>query len=420
MMTSSNETLTGQKILLVDDESLIRLVLGEALTIFGAEVEIVNSGEEALILLGQQSFDLLLTDLNMPIMDGLQLLAQAKEKYPELQAIVISGQDEVALAVKAMELGANSYLRKPVELIELRLACERAIEKKRLLMEVKDNARMQLRLQQVQKLEAVGQLAAGIAHEINTPTQYVASNIEFLQDAFVDLAELITMLQTIQTASSDAQAAEVAKSKELLADMDWEYLSREIPSALQQSKEGVERVSSIVRAMKEFSHPGSKNKGLIDINHLIKNTVIVARNEWKYVAEVNTELQPDLPKLFCLASEISQVILILLVNGAQAIAEKIGTNPSGEKGHISISTKIKGDRTEISCTDTGGGMSTEVQRRIFEPFFTTKKVGQGTGQGLAIAWDIIVRKHDGTLEMTSKEGIGSTFVLSLPNRGEEE
>ena len=355
-------------------------------------------------------------------MDGLELLAQVASLYPGLQSIVISGQEEVDSAVKALELGAGRYLRKPVQLQELLIACRRAVAQSRLMAEVADKQRMQLRLQQAQKLEAVGQLAAGIAHEINTPTQYVSTNIDFFKDAFTDICQLVEQLQLLMTRAREEQqlGPEVQAAEKLLEEVDWPYLAEEIPTALKQSKDGVRRVTDIVRAMKEFSHPGSKEKTMVDINHLIETTVTVARNEWKYVSEVRTELQHDLPMVFCLAGEVSQVLLNVLVNGAQAIAAKLGDTPTGDKGEIVITTKVAAQSVVISCQDSGCGMSEEVKQRIFEPFFTTKGVGKGTGQGLAIAWDVVVHKHGGSLWLETREGEGSTFNISLPLGGDDE
>ena len=284
------------------------------------------------------------------------------------------------------------------------------------LAELKEKEQLQSRLLHTQKLESVGQLAAGIAHEINTPTQYVGTNIDFLDEAFTDLSSLIekflSLLAAAETVDVDPQL--IAAVRDELETVDWEYLADEIPEALKQSKDGVQRVSSIVRAMKEFSHPGSKEKSAVDLNRLIETTMTVARNEWKYVAEVETDFAADLPKVPCFADEMGQVILNLLVNAAHGIAEKLGANEDGRKGTISLSTRRIDDMVEIRIRDTGIGILEEISKKIFDPFFTTKEVGKGTGQGLAIARDVIVNKHDGTLEVESGEGEGATFVIRLP------
>ncbi len=284
------------------------------------------------------------------------------------------------------------------------------------LIELKEKEQMQSRLLHTQKLESVGQLAAGIAHEINTPIQYVGTNINFLNEAFTDLSTLIekflTLLAAAETAAFDPQL--VGAVREELDGVDWEYLAEEIPEAIHQSKDGVHRVSSIVQAMKEFSHPGSREKSAVDLNRLIETTMTVARNEWKYVAEIKTDFAPDLPGIPCFSDETGQVILNLLVNAAHGIAEKLGTNPEGKKGTISLSTRYINDMVEIRITDTGIGIPEEISNNIFDPFFTTKEVGKGTGQGLAIARDVIVNKHGGTLEVESKEDEGATFIIRLP------
>jgi len=197
-------------------------------------------------------------------------------------------------------------------------------------------------------------------------------------------------------------------------ELDWEYLAEEIPMAISQSLEGVNRVSSIVRAMKEFSHAGSKDKESLNLNQIINTTVTVARNEWKSVAEVNLDLDPDLPPIPLLADEMGQVILNMLVNAAHAIGEKLGDNPEGKKGAIHINTRKSTNGVELRIADTGAGMPDKVQLRIFDPFFTTKKVGKGTGQGLAISHDVIVEKHQGTITVESTPGKGTTFIIHLP------
>ena len=277
-----------------------------------------------------------------------------------------------------------------------------------------DHANQQLF--QAQKLESVGQLAAGIAHEINTPAQYVGSNIEFLQEAFEDVGELVGKLMVLLDAAKNntISPALITELEETLEEVDWQYLSEEIPQTISQSKEGVQRVSKIVRAMKEFSHPGSKDKELANLNHIIETTMIVAGNEWKYVANVETDLQPDLRSVPCYSDQMGQVILNILVNGAHAIAAKLGDNPEGEKGVISISTRADDDWVEMRIADTGNGIPEEARDKIFDSFFTTKTVGKGTGQGLAIAHDVIVQKHGGTITFETESWKGTTFIVRIP------
>lgn len=271
-------------------------------------------------------------------------------------------------------------------------------------------------LYQAQKLESVGQLAAGIAHEINTPIQYVGSNIDFIDDAFQDIKEIVAQFLNLleQVKEQPVLKMEVDGIKKSLDALDWEFMAEEIPQAINQSRDGVQRVSTIVRAMKEFSHPGGKEKSLQDINKIIENTITIGVNEWKYVAELAADLNQNLPAVSCLRDEIGQVILNLLVNAAQAIKEKVGENPEKEKGMITVRTSFDNDGVEIRISDTGQGIPEYIQGRIFEPFFTTKEVGQGSGQGLAIAYDVIAQKHGGTLTFETKEGDGTTFIIRLP------
>ncbi len=201
--------------------------------------------------------------------------------------------------------------------------------------------------------------------------------------------------------------------KKLKEETDFNYLQEEIPKAIKQTLEGVERVAKIVRAMKEFSHPGPKEKTPTNLNRAIENTVTVARNEWKYVAEITLDLDPDLPLVPCLPQEFNQVILNLIVNAAHAIGDVVG-HGGQEKGTISVSTRRKGDKVEIKVADTGTGIAPEIRSKIFDPFFTTKEVGKGTGQGLAIARSIIVDKHGGTITFETEVSKGTTFTICLP------
>jgi signal transduction histidine kinase/ActR/RegA family two-component response regulator len=276
-------------------------------------------------------------------------------------------------------------------------------------------------LAQAHRLEAVGQLASGIAHEISTPTQYVGDNIRFLQNAFNDINTMVDKLQLLLQAAKDeplspAMLLEVEKT---LSNADLAYLNKEIPTAIDQSLQGVDRVAAIVRAMKVFSHPGNEQKQAVDLARAIENALTISRNEWKYVADIVTDFDPNLPMVACLPGELNQVILNLIVNAAQAIADKIG-GQSTEKGAITIRTRQDGRWAEIRVEDTGIGIDEQFCHRLFDPFFTTKAPGKGTGQGLFIAHNIITKKHGGTIDFQTHIGQGTEFVVRLPIREEEK
>jgi len=307
------------------------------------------------------------------------------------------------VSLTAFWLGDNRVIQATIR----DLTVQKKVEKERQLMEV--------HLRHSQKLESIGQLAAGIAHEINTPTQYVGDNTRFLQDAFTGILGVLRgHEELIAAAKLNAITPELlAQNAALIVATDLEYLRTQIPQAIQETLEGIGRVSKIVRAMKEFSHPGGREKCSADLNKAIESTVTVARNEWKYVAELTTDLAPDLPPVPCFLGEFNQVILNLVVNAAHAIGDVIKKNP-GAKGRITIATRRDHDHVEIRVSDTGTGIAEAHRRKIFEPFFTTKAVGQGTGQGLSIVYGCIVKRHGGTVNFETETGRGTTFILRLP------
>jgi PAS domain S-box-containing protein len=271
---------------------------------------------------------------------------------------------------------------------------------------------LEAQLRHAQKMESVGQLAAGIAHEINTPIQYAGDNLRFLQEAFSDLLQLFARIeQAGGTPGATPQELAQAIGKAAAA-ADLPYLRDEVPRAIQQGLEGIDRVSRIVRAMKEFSHP-ARDKTATDINKAIESTITVARNEWKYVADMVTELDPSLPPVICLPGEINQVVLNLIVNAAHAIADVVGDG-SGSKGTITVGTSRVGEWIEIRVKDTGAGIPESIRAKIFDPFFTTKEVGKGTGQGLSIVHTVVVKEHGGSVSFESQVGRGTTFFVRLP------
>jgi signal transduction histidine kinase len=266
----------------------------------------------------------------------------------------------------------------------------------------------------------VGQLAAGIAHEINTPTQYIGDNVRYLKKAFAGLTRLLTIYDRLwnEMCQDTVDAALLAEVGATLQQIDLCFLMEEIPKAIDDGLEGVKRVSEIVGAMKDFSHPGAREKVPLDLNHAIQSTIIVAQNEWKYVADMDTDFDPTLPPVCCLPGEFNQVILNLIVNAAHAIGERTKER-NGEKGKIRVQTARCPMGVEIRIGDTGAGIPPEVRARIFDPFFTTKEIGKGTGQGLAIARSVIVGKHEGSIDFESVVGEGTTFIIRLPYSGQE-
>jgi len=267
------------------------------------------------------------------------------------------------------------------------------------------------------KLESIGELSAGIAHEINTPMQFVGSNLSFLQEGFDDLLELVARYRLLREKTAEVDgladiAAEVAGFEE---EIDIEYLKEEVPAAFAQTREGVERVTRLVQGLKGFAHSDSgEEKHDVDLNGIVENTLVVCRNEYKYVADIETRLG-DIPLVKGHAGDIGQVILNLVVNGAHAIAEKVGEGNG--RGRITIETYREGDEVVVAVSDTGCGIPEGIRNRIFDPFFTTKEVGRGSGQGLAIARTIVHEKHKGTLSLDSVPGKGTTFFVRLPVRG---
>ena len=274
---------------------------------------------------------------------------------------------------------------------------------------------LQEQLRLAQKLEAIGELSAGVAHEINTPIQFVGDNIRFLLESWKKVDPLLNLIGKLsQPAAGNALSPELAAELQAAAvETEIDYLVREVPMALAQSLDGVERVSQIVKAMREFSHRGSLKKESADLNRAIEAAVTVSRNEWKYVAEVKTDLDPALPLAECVIGQLQQVFLNLLINAAHAIREKLGPD-SPQKGVIHVMTRVVGDAIEIRIEDTGTGIPEEFRGRVFEPFFTTKSVGKGTGQGLALVHSVIVKGHSGKVWIESPLGKGATFVIQLP------
>ena len=279
---------------------------------------------------------------------------------------------------------------------------------------------LESQLMNAQKLESLGRLAAGIAHEINTPIQFIGDNARFIQVAFQKLDGVLEKSKQLVDAFKedgllDQILADIEKS---IAASKMDYMRKEVPFAIEETLDGVTRVSSIVKAMNLFSHPGDAGKGFSNINDALESTINVARNEWKYIADLDTDYDPELPDVLCLRNELNQVFLNMIINAAHAITSTIENQP-GRKGKITISTRKIEELVEIRIKDNGSGIPEEIRSKVFDPFFTTKEVGKGTGQGLALAYNVIYEKHGGTITIESEVGVGTTFIIRLPILADE-
>lgn len=274
----------------------------------------------------------------------------------------------------------------------------------------RETEQVQQELVHAQKMESVGMLAAGIAHEINTPAQFVSDNLAFLGESWADVTSLIQSLRNAVEQSGNADTIEAASQACEKADL--EYLLEECQPALKQSSDGIAAIAKIVRAMKEYSHP-SDSIEMVDINRSIENTIMVSKSEWKEHAVLETNLEEGLPLVECVGGEINQVVLNMIVNAAHALEGRNNVSTSLH-GKITISTESTDDNVFIRIQDNGSGMTEEVKSKVFEHFFTTKEVGRGTGQGLTLAHRIVVENHGGSIAVESELGTGTTFIVRIP------
>ncbi len=398
-------------VLIVDDEPSIQKLISRVMDQEGFESQVASNGKKALDLLKNTDFDIVISDIVMPVMDGLELTRIAKKEF-SADIIIMTGHLNEYRYDQFIDLGASDFLQKPIDPKELTLRVKRVLKERQLKDEL---IQMHKDFAQSQKLESIGQLAAGIAHEINTPIQYIGDNTAFVKDAFEDLTETINLFKELLNAQkkNTINTQMIEEMEEKLEDADIDYLSQEVPIAVNQTLEGIERVTDIVRSMKEFSHPGVDEKVMTDIHHSIRNTVTVAKNEWKYVAELSLDFDEKMPKVFCNPGEMNQVFLNMIVNASHAIADTISDNNS-DKGTITIQTKKTKDWIIIKISDTGTGIPEDLKNKVFDPFFTTKKIGKGTGQGLAISHTVVVERHQGKLAIETEQGKGTTFIIKLP------
>lgn len=405
------------RVLLIDDQAMVGEAIRRALAGQGdLEFRYCGNAAEALEAAEQFKPTVILQDLVMPGVDGLTLLREYRGNVltADVPVVVLSTKDEPAVKSEAFALGASDYLIKLPDPIEL-IARIRHHSKSYLNQLQRDAAyleraaaqeqvlRLALQQQQLeemvaQRLDSVAQLAAGIAHEINTPVQYIGSNLDFVRESITELFNRIEKLA----------GTEGSQAKD---DEDFLFLKTNMPSALASSMDGLARISVIVNSLKDFSRPDHKEMSPCDLNQSLQDTLIVASGDYTEVAELETHFG-DLPPVICYGAEVHQALLNLIKNAADSIGEIF--KKTGKKGRLTVSTGHANGEALIQITDTGTGISEAIRSKIFDPFFTTKDVGQGLGQGLTIARNIVVRRHGGTLSFQSDEGKGTTFTIRLP------
>ncbi len=426
------------RVLAVDDDPILRMHLQRLASKFVSEIRVAADGVEALEVWRQWLPNVIVTDIFMPRMDGLELSAAIKADDPDAQIIVITSDKDSESLQRALAIGVERYITKPVDMHllidavrkcvrdqqqieELRLnrriaALTRALQEQleerkhaeetllqekaeqRVLIERLEEAHNQLL--QSEKMASIGQLAAGVAHEINNPIGFVNSNLGALQQYIHGMLRLLAAYERYEPYLADEARAALTALKQ---EIDITYLRDDIGDLLTESLGGLQRVKRIVQDLKDFSHVSDSEMQWAKLQDGLESTLNVVWNELKYKADVVRDYGP-IPEIECIPSQLNQVFMNLLVNAAQAIEDH---------GTITLRTRQEGDQVSVEISDTGSGIPAEIINRVFDPFFTTKPVGMGTGLGLSIAHGI-VRKHNGRIEVSSTPSTGTTFKIVLP------
>jgi signal transduction histidine kinase len=417
------------------------------------EMDSAFQGEEALqrveaALAARRPYAMAFMDVRMPPgWDGIETAVRVWQRDPNLQIVLCTAYSDYSWESMRAQLGRTDrlvILKKPFDTVEALQLADSLIEKWRasrqaalkmgvleqavlrrtrelqetnnsLQAEIHGRKLLESQLIQAQKLESIGQLAAGIAHEINTPIQYIGDSVDFLRSAMTSMDQLAAEyrqgLASLPESETVGSVRARLESAEDAAEL--QFLNAEIPKAFERTQDGIAHVAKIVRAMKEFSYPDAREQSYSDVNRALETTLVVARNEYKHLARIETHLG-DIPEVRCNISELNQVFLNLIVNAAHAIQES-GKTPAD--GVITVRTLVAGELVEIQIGDNGCGIAPQIRNKVFDPFFTTKPVGRGTGQGLSIAYATVVTRHGGSLTLESEVGRGTTFCVRVPREG---
>lgn len=413
-------TLRKKNILVVDDDLSFGRLMERMLLENGYDCVSVTSGQEALVKLSLGCFDLVMTDINMPKMDGLQLIEKLREQFIDTAILVTTGVSNREVANRALEMGAYGYLLKPCDdfevVIHLTNALRRAelerinrvyqqelevqVTKRTVALKLANQSLEEVNqmLRQQEKLASIGQLAAGIAHEIKTPTGFVASNLLSLKKYQQRMVDYIAALQ--RTVDTSAAPEEQAELKALARKLKIDMILDDVGELVDNCSDGTERIKLIIKGLKDFSRQDQVKEQNVDLNQAVRDSLILVNNELKYKAELQLELQ-ELPPLCGYQQRLGQVFINLLINAAQAFSQR---------GIIKVSTQLEHGVVVARIADNGCGIAEENLAKIFEPFYTTKEIGVGTGLGLSIIKEIVA-EHQGTIEVESTVGVGTVFTL---------
>lgn len=400
-------------VLIADDSQPTREALCATLERVGnLRVSQVQNGAEAISFVERSRPDLLICDQHMPVLDGLQALKVLRQRWSaaELPILMLTGNKSLSDKVDAFRFGANDYLTKPTHREELLARVQAQLALK---TAIQQNLAARDRLLQSSKLQTVGRLAAGLAHEINTPAQYVSDNLHFLQRSIAHLQTVLAPLALWAAEEGPVPEPLARELREGWRRLRLDFVLEQTPQAIAQSLSGVQRIATLITELKAFTGEGTLEQCVPgNINDAITNVIAVSRGVWEPLARIELDLQPDLPVALCYMAELNQVFLHLLYNASEAVRGDFGGSARG--GCIQIRSRASSAGIEVQVSDDGPGVGAAIQGQIFDPFFTTKTVGGGTGQGLAVAYDVVVHRHGGQLSCEPSSLGGACFRVWLP------
>ena len=398
-----------RKILVADDSLTIRTKIAKLLTSWGYQAVQVEDGNAAFqALLNDPSLEIAIIDWQMPGLEGPDLCRLVRERICDryVYIVMFTAQAGLEHLTESLGAGADDYVRKTADHAELRarvLVGERTVSLHRELLKQREDLSLKSRL------ESIGQLAAGIAHEINTPLQYLGDNLSFVSNSAAQIISTITgVSRQLNSHPEYEEAFDVLK--QALAGADYEFLAEDLPNAIRESREGVKKIGTIVEAVRRLTDSGVRAFQEINLNQIAEQAITVTESAWKYVSRIDRHLDQSLATISAIPSALEEAVVQLLMNSVQAIKEK----KSETFCTIVINTRDAGEFVELEIADNGCGIPSELQGKVFDPFFTTKEGSKG--QGLALVQSIVVNQHRGRVLCDSKVGLGSSFRLMLPKQ----